>query len=140
MANPFFHPPSLATLPMVFLFLCGRLDGLDKVVGRLAGDQRGVVRDALVSEGVMEALLAVVGDSASSSTQSTQSRAAESGLALLCLADLAAGSERAKVNPHPQSMQQMIAVAAAAPCVRDGQDLVINILHLQLIIVPGTVR
>lgn len=58
-----------------------------------------MVRDALVSEGIMEALLAVVEDSASSSTKS---RTAESGLALLCLADLAAGSERAKVRTPPR--------------------------------------
>lgn len=66
-----------------------------QVVGRLAGDQRGVVLDALVSAGMMEMLLAVMEDNASSSADS---RAAESGLALLLLADLAAGSERAKVR------------------------------------------
>lgn len=51
--------------------------------------------DALVSAGLMEMLLAVIEDNASSSTDSG---AAESGLALLLLADLAAGSERAKVR------------------------------------------
>lgn len=66
-----------------------------QVVGRLAGDQRGVVLDALVSAGMMEMLLAVVEDNAASSAES---RAAESGLALLLLADLAAGSEKAKVR------------------------------------------
>lgn len=51
--------------------------------------------DALVSAGMMEMLLAVIEDNASSRADS---RAAESGLALLLLADLAAGSERAKVR------------------------------------------
>lgn len=100
--------------------MCGCLGGgLDKVVGRLAGDQRGVVQDALVSEGVMEALLAVVEDGASSSTKS---RTAESGLALLCLAELAAGSERAKVSPRP-GMQQIVEAPVGVPCVRGGQGL-----------------
>lgn len=65
------------------------------MVGRLAGDQRGVVRDALVSEGVMEVLLAIIGESSSSSTDS---QTAVSGLAMLFLAELAAGSEGAKVG------------------------------------------
>lgn len=65
-----------------------------QVIGRLAGDQRGVVLDALVSEGVMEVLLAIVGACASSAGAG----AAESALSLLLLADLAAGSERAKVR------------------------------------------
>lgn len=67
------------------------------MVGRLAGDQRGVVLDSLVSEGVMEVLLAIVQENASSSSPGS-SRTAESGLALLLLADLAAGSEAAKVK------------------------------------------
>lgn len=60
--------------------------------------------DALVSEGMMEALLAVVEEHASSSSSpsssssSTDAGAAGSGLSLLLLADLAAGSERAKVR------------------------------------------
>lgn len=45
----------------------------------------------------MEALLGIVEANASSSTASS-SRTAESSLALLCLADLAAGSETAKVR------------------------------------------
>ena len=67
----------------------------DQVVGRLAGDQRGAVLDALVSEGMMEVLLSIIQGNASSSVNS---RTAESGLALLFLADLSAGSERAKVR------------------------------------------
>lgn len=67
----------------------------DQVVGRLAGDQRGAVLDALVSEGMMEVLLSIIQGNAFSSVNS---RTAESGLALLFLADLSAGSERAKVR------------------------------------------
>lgn len=68
---------------------------VDQVVGRLAGDQRGAVLDALVSEGMMEVLLSIIQGNASSSANS---RTAESSLALLLLADLSAGSERAKVR------------------------------------------
>lgn len=50
--------------------------------------------DALVCHGMMEVLLAIVEEHASSPTNSG---AAESGLSLLLLADLAAGSESAKV-------------------------------------------
>lgn len=78
-----------------------------QVVGRLAGDQRGVVRDALVSEGVMEALLAIIQANAYSSSRTDQS-----GLALLCLADLAAGSARAKVGQGRKvSCQELIIIA-----------------------------
>lgn len=79
--------------PTLMLACCTQ--SIAQVVGRLAGDQRGVVLDALVSAGLMEMLLAVIEDNASSSIDS---RAAVSGLALLLLADLAAGSERAKVR------------------------------------------
>lgn len=70
------------------------------MVGRLAGDQRGVVLDTLVSEGLDEALLAVVGRDCGDNTSSLSSdiTKAESSLAMLCLAELAAGSEKAKVR------------------------------------------
>lgn len=70
-----------------------------QVVGRLAGDQLGVVQDTLVAEGLMEALLAVVErDRMMSQRMSPEEGKAES-LALLCIAELAAGSEKAKVRP-----------------------------------------
>lgn len=68
------------------------------MVGRLAGDQLGVVRDTLVSEGLMEALLAIVEGDGMVPQRSSGEAKAESGLALLCLADLAAGSEKGKVR------------------------------------------
>lgn len=54
-----------------------------------------MVLNALVSEGMMEVLLAIVEEYSSSSTESST---AESGLALMFLADLASGSETAKVR------------------------------------------
>lgn len=57
------------------------------------------MRDALVSEGLMEALLAVIQEIALlPSSSSKASATSESGVAMLCLADFAAGSERAKVR------------------------------------------
>lgn len=54
-----------------------------------------MVLNALVSEGMMEVLLTVVEKYSSSCTDSS---AAESGLVLMFLADLASGSEKAKVR------------------------------------------
>lgn len=68
----------------------------------MAGDQRGVVLDALVSEGMMEALLEIVEERNASST-AAGAEAAELGLSLLLLADLAAGSERAKVSERQRT-------------------------------------
>lgn len=74
------------------------------MVGRLAGDQRVAVLDALVAEGMMEVLLSIIQGNASSSANS---RTAESSLALLFLADLSAGSERAKVR-RGEAIGQML--------------------------------
>ncbi|CAM9109555.1 unnamed protein product, partial [Hapterophycus canaliculatus] len=82
-----------------------------KVVGRLAGDQRGVVLNALVSEGMMEVLLAIVQGYSSSPTDSS---AAESGLALMFLADLASGSEKAKARLGSVLGYDILAEAAHA--------------------------
>lgn len=93
--------PPFPTLPR----LTAAVRWVHQVVGRLAGDQRGVVREALVSEGVMEALLAILEDNARLSAVSTT---AVPGLALLCLADLSAGSERAKVRHTATATGQVL--------------------------------
>lgn len=69
-----------------------------QVVGRLAGDQLGVVQDTLVAEGLMEVLLAVVERDRMISHRMSSEGGKAASLALLCLADLVAGSERAKVR------------------------------------------
>ena len=79
--------------------------------------------DALVSEGMMEALLAIVEEhaSSSSSSSSTDARAAESGLSLVILADLASGSEKAKVryrDRHQQSSMTSDARVCLTRCPR----------------------